>query len=138
MAQKLDLPLPELTCSSREEFTRAWMRFELVTAAKDWDTEKQLSIAPMLLRGKLVDIYVDFNTETKSDLQLLKDTLMKRAGLDSDSLMIGKEFMSCSQLPNEKVENYSKIAQPLHNLLKKEKNFSRNPEAQDAFEKLKQ
>ena len=79
---------------------------ELVAAAKDWDTEKQLSIAPTLLRGKLVDIYVDFDTETKSDLQLLKDTLMKRAGLDSDSLMIGKEFMSCSQLPNEKVEDF--------------------------------
>ena len=40
MAQPLDVPLPELTVDG---FQRAWLRFELVAKAKEWDTAKQLS-----------------------------------------------------------------------------------------------
>lgn len=65
MAEWLDLPLPEITT---EEFSRAWTRFELVYAAKEWNTAKQLSILPTLLRGKLVDYFVELDTTTKADL----------------------------------------------------------------------
>ena len=54
MAQPLDIPLPELTV---ESFQRAWTRFELVAKAKEWDSAKQLTVLPTLLRGKLVDRY---------------------------------------------------------------------------------
>ena len=86
-----DLPLPEITV---EEFPRAWTRFELVSAAKDWNAEKQASILPTLLRGKLVDYYVDLDAATKADLKLLKTALMKKAGLAQDPLMAGKLFIS--------------------------------------------
>ena len=64
MARELDLPLPELTSSGRrEDFERAWTRFELVAAAKEWDEEKQVTIIPTLLRGNLVDAYVELEDE---------------------------------------------------------------------------
>ena len=103
----LDLPLPELTDSSRENFVRAWTRFELVATAKEWNTAKQLAILPTLLRGKLVDFYTELDDETKQDLQLMKSALMKRAGFQSDPLVAGKSFMSCAQQPNERVEDFA-------------------------------
>ena len=69
-----DLPLPEITV---EEFLRAWIRFKLVSAAKEWNDEKQASILPTLLRGKLVDYYVDLDATTKADLKLLKTALIR-------------------------------------------------------------
>ena len=72
MATQFDLPLPEITV---EEFSRAWTRFELVSAAKEWNTEKQASIVPTLLRGKLVDYYVELDATTKADLKQLKMAL---------------------------------------------------------------
>ena len=46
-----DVPLPEITA---KEFLRAWTQFELVSTAKEWSSEKQASILPTLLQGKLV------------------------------------------------------------------------------------
>ena len=70
MAQ-IELQLPELTT---EDFQRAWTRFELVVAAKEWNEAKRLtivpSIVPTLLRGKLIliDFYTEFDEATKGDL----------------------------------------------------------------------
>ena len=66
MAQSLDIhvPLPQLTTKN---FSRAWTHFELVAKAKEWDTAKQLAVLPMLLRGKLVDHFVDCDEDTRGD-----------------------------------------------------------------------
>ena len=68
---------------------------------------KQASILPMLLRGKLVDYYVDLDTTTKADLKLLKTALMKNAGLVQDPLTAGKLFISCCQRSGEKVADFA-------------------------------
>ena len=88
-----DLPLPEITV---EEFPRAWTRFELVSAAKEWNAEKQALILPTLLRGKLVDYYVNLDATTKADLNLLKVALMTQ-----DPLTAGKLFISRCQRSGE-------------------------------------
>ena len=98
MAQ-FDLPLPEITT---EEFSRAWTRFELVSTAKEWNTEKQVMILPTLLRGKLVDYYVELDEAIKASMKLLKTALMTRAGLIKDPLTAGKIFISRCQHANEK------------------------------------
>ena len=72
MAESLDIPLPELNV---ENFKRAWVRFELVAKAKEWAAEKQLTVLPTLLRGKLVDHYMEFDTDTRADLRKLKFTI---------------------------------------------------------------
>ena len=53
MAQ-LELPLPELVA---EDFTHNWTWFE-------WNKGKQLAVIPTLLRGKLIDYFVDLNDAT--------------------------------------------------------------------------
>ena len=90
-----------------EEFLRAWTRFELVSAAKEWNAEKQASILPTLLQGKLVDHYVDLDATTKADLKLLKAALMEKAGLAQDPLTAGKLFISRSQHPGEKAADFA-------------------------------
>ena len=108
MARELDLPLPELTSSGRrEDFERAWTRFELVAAAKEWDEEKQVTIIPTLLRGNLVDAYVELEDEVKGDLGQLKLSLMKRAGFEADPLIAEKKFMARIQQEGEKVSDYA-------------------------------
>ena len=77
MAQPLDIPLPEITA---ENFKRAWTRFELVAKVKEWEGAKQLTVLPTLLRGKLVDKYVDYDAETRTDLVKLKVALEKASG----------------------------------------------------------
>ena len=98
-----EIPLPEI---AEENFTRAWTRFELVSAAKEWQADKQAAILPTLLRGKLVDLYVDFDDDTKKDLKKLKKTLMEKAGLAQDPLTAGKLFMTRSQRQAEKVTDF--------------------------------
>ena len=80
MAQ-FELPLPEVTV---EDFLWAWKRFELVATAKEWNPEKRAKVLPTLLRGKLVDIYIDLDDGTKADLAEVKKALMKKAGLIKD------------------------------------------------------
>ena len=103
MAQ-FDLPLPEIT---PEEFTRAWTRFELVAAAKQWSTERQAAILSILLRGKLVDHYVELDMTTRTDLKQLKTALMTKAGLTQDSLMAGKMFILRCQCPGRQAEDFA-------------------------------
>ena len=104
MATPLDLPLPEITV---DDFQRAWTRFELVAAAKEWNDDKQKVILPTLLRGKLVDIYMTLNGDTRGDLPVLKKTLMHQAGLLRDPLTASQSFMSRRQASGEKVSDFA-------------------------------
>lgn len=47
---QLHLSLPEI---STKDFERSWIRFNLGTAAKNWDEAKQFSIVHALLAGSL-------------------------------------------------------------------------------------
>ena len=58
-----------------EDLKRGWIRFEFVAVAKEWDAAKQLAVMPTLLRGKLIDFYVELDDATKKDLKLLKAAL---------------------------------------------------------------
>ena len=103
MAKWFDLLLPKITT---EEFSRAWTRLVLASAAKEWNTAKQLSILPTLLRGKLVDYYVELDTTTKADLKLLKTALTMRARLTRGPLTARRMFISRCQLPGKKAEDF--------------------------------
>ena len=81
MAVQLDLPLPELAV---ENFSHAWTQFELVAAAKQWNEAKQLTILLTLLRGRLLDYYVELDTDQKGSLRMLKAALMTKAGIGQD------------------------------------------------------
>ena len=87
-----------------EDFQRGWTRFEFVTAAKEWNANKQLAVIPTLLRGRLIDYYVELDDETKGDLRLLKVVLQERAG---DPLLASKNFNQRSQGPDEKVNDHA-------------------------------
>ena len=104
MAQPLDIPLPEITA---ENFKRAWTRFELVAKAKEWEGAKQLTVLPTLLRGKLVDKYVDFDAETRTDLVKLKVALEKASGQMKDPLVASRTFVTREQSQSESVEDFS-------------------------------
>ena len=103
MAQQFDLPLPEITVI---DFQRSWIRFELVSKAKEWDEAKWKLILPSLLRSKLVDIYVSLDDTARGNLEQLKKALMKQAGLVRDPLTAGQLFMSRNQLLGEKVRDF--------------------------------
>ena len=109
MAQ-FDLLLPEITT---KEFSRAWTRFELVSTAKEWNTEKQVMILPTLLHGKLVDYYVELDEALKTSMKLLKTALMMRAGLIKDPITAGKIFISCCQHANDKAEGFTNFLRKL-------------------------
>jgi len=104
MAQQLDLPLPEIT---KEDFLRAWTRFELVATAKEWSSAKKAIVLPTLLRGKLVDIYIELSDTTRADLAEVKKALMSKAGLTKDPLVAGKEFIARSQRRDETVSTFA-------------------------------
>ena len=104
MAESLDIPLPELNV---ENFKRAWIRFELVAKAKEWAAEKQLTVLPTLLRGKLVDHYMEFDADTRADLGKLKSALEKVAGRSEDPLAAARAFVSRDQGSQERVEDFA-------------------------------
>ena len=69
MAEKLGIPLPEITA---EDYQSGWIRFELVAAAKEWSPENQAPILPILLRGTLVECITKNNAKTvKKELAFL-------------------------------------------------------------------
>ena len=101
---QLELPLPELVA---EDFKRGWTRFEFVATAKEWDEAKQLAVIPALLRGKLIDYYVDLDDTTKADLKLLKAALEERAGKKEDALAASRSFSQRSQEQGERVSDFA-------------------------------
>ena len=101
---QLEIPLPEI---SAEDFSRAWTRFELVAAAKEWDTARKLVVLPTLLRGKLLDYYLDLGDDDKVDLKTLKTVLKKKAGIDHDPLMASRLFNERSQGAQEKAVDFA-------------------------------
>ena len=103
MAQ-MDLPLPEIT---KEDFLRVWTRFELVAAAKEWNAAKQATVLPTLLRGKLVDIFIELDDDTRADLTALKKALMSKAGLIKNPLVAAKEFITRMQQEGETVSRFA-------------------------------
>ena len=103
MAQSLELPLPEITT---DDCVRAWSRFPLVAAAKKWDVAKQLEYLPTLLRGKLIDIYLELDDESKADMKTLRSALAEKAGLAQDALSAARAFKERTQRPEEKVADY--------------------------------
>eukprot|EP00731_Ephydatia_muelleri_P037182 Em0411g3a len=104
MAEKVNIPLPDITC---EDFESSWIRFELVAAAKEWSQEKQALILPTLLRGKLVECYVELEADTKKAVNYVKEELVKRLRLCREPLEAGKLFMTRSQLERERVTEFA-------------------------------
>ena len=88
MAQ-MELPLPELVI---KDFTWDWTCFEFIATAKEWTAAKQLTVIPTLLRGKLIDYYVDLDDASKADLKLLKAALQESAGKKRNSYSCFKRF----------------------------------------------
>lgn len=103
MARKLDLPLPEISAESAQEFSRSWTKFTYVAAAKEWSEEKQLAVIPALLKGKLLDEYTSLLDEEKADMATLRSSLARRAGFLKDPY---KQFQSRRQQPGETVSSY--------------------------------
>jgi len=89
------------------DFQRSWTRFELVATAKEWDATKQKLILPTLLRGKLVDAYVQLNETTRENLGSIKKALMEAVGIARDPLTAGQAFMSRHQSVGESVRDYA-------------------------------
>ena len=110
MAESLELPLPELAV---EDFKRGWTRFELVANAKGWDAARQLAVIPTLLRGKLIDYYVELSDAAKSDLGRLKAALLDRTGVKTDALLASKQFTCRSQGPDEKIKDFAFVLKQL-------------------------
>ena len=111
MAASLELPLPELVA---EDFQRGWTRFEFVAAAQEWNAKKQLTVIPTLLRGKLIDYYVEFDDAIKNDLALLKAALQERAGKKEDPLVASRRFNQRNQGHDEKVADFADALKKLY------------------------
>lgn len=103
MAQ-FDLPLPEITV---DDFERAWTRFHLVADAKEWNEQKRLAVVPALLRGRLVDYFLEIGEEEKASLTKLKAALAERAGLSTDPLEAARKFMNMNQREKQRVADYA-------------------------------
>lgn len=101
---ELEVSLPEITV---DDFSRAFVRFELVAAAKEWNAAKQLAVLPALLRGKLLDYYLDLGDDEKATLKALKEALKKKAGIDKNPLKPSKLFNERSQGPQEKPVDFA-------------------------------
>ena len=104
MAESFDIPLPQITS---EDFSRAWTHFELVATTKEWNAAKQLVVLPTLLRGKLIDYYLDLSDDEKKDIKSLKAALQEKAGLKKDPLMASKLFNEQFQGPHEKAGDFA-------------------------------
>ena len=65
---------------------------------------KQLSILPTLLRGKLLDKYVEFDDETKGNI---KRALEKASGQTEDPLAAVRTFVGRDQNPTENVKDFA-------------------------------
>lgn len=104
MAGQIELPLPEI---STDNFSRAWLRFQLVAKAKAWDEDQQKTILPTLLRGDLLDAYLSLSDEEKDSLDTMKEALAKRAGVAKHPLLVCKLFSEKSQGAHQRVLEYA-------------------------------
>ena len=104
MAVQLDLPLPELTVNN---FSRTWTQFKLVATAKQWDKARQFMILPTLLRERLLDYYVELDTDQKGSLRALKTALMMKAGIGQDPLTAGRAFGTRRRGPQERAADFA-------------------------------
>ena len=77
---------------SVDNFEHAWKRFRLAAVAKQWQEEKQLQILPILLRGNLVDYYMDLGDDEKKLLEEVKQALERKAGILKDPIVAAKYF----------------------------------------------
>ena len=64
-------------------------------------------VLPTLLRGKLVDIYIELSKETRGDLAEVKKVLMSKAGLTTDPLVARKELIARIQRDDEPVNTFA-------------------------------
>ena len=64
----------------------------------------------MLLRGKLIDYYVEFEDDVKGDMKLLKAALEDRAGKKEDPSIASKNFDQRNQGQGEKVTDFASSA----------------------------
>lgn len=60
----------------------------------------------MLLRGKLLDYYVDLGAADRESIDKLKGALTQRAGLKKDALTAARTFVQRIQQPQEKVVDF--------------------------------
>ena len=91
----------------------AWIRFELVAKAKELDAAKQLTVLPTLLRGKLLDHFVDSDDDTMSDLKKLHAAHIAASGMLEDPLSAAKSFSAHDQRPDEKVADFASAIKKL-------------------------
>ena len=87
-------------------FDRSWKRFEVIAAANKWEGGRDLVILPALLRGKLLDIYMQLPDFDKADLATLTKALADRAGLTRDPLLSAKRFGERCQELRESVRDF--------------------------------
>ena len=85
----LDIPLAEITM---DNFEHLWTRFTLVAAAKEWPEAKQLIVLPTLLRGKLLDYFIELVDDEKRDVGTLKASLIGRVGLKKNVKTAAVDF----------------------------------------------
>ena len=96
--------LPEISADNLEH---AWKRFRLAAVAKQWQVEKQLLILPTLLRGNLVDYYMDLGEDEKRSLEDVKQALERKAGIKKDPIVAARYFNSRYQDDRERVMDYA-------------------------------
>ena len=104
MAGQIELPLPEI---STDNFSRGWLRFQLVAKAKGWDEDQQKTILPTLLRGDLLDAYLGISDEERASLNTMKEALAKRAGVTKHPLLMCKLFSEKCQGAHQRVLEYA-------------------------------
>ena len=75
--------------------------------AKDWNANKHLVVIPTLLRGRLIDYYVELDDTTKVNLKLLKAMLQERTGTKEDPLLASRNFNQWNQGLDEKVHDFA-------------------------------
>ena len=106
---KFSIPLPEICV---EDFEHSWTKFRLAVAANKWEKEKELTVLPTLLRGKLVEYYVSLEDEKKADPETLRKALMDRAGISKDPYRIEVSLTFLS-LTFQRLDRYFDNDRPL-------------------------
>ena len=92
-----------------EDFQCGWTRFEFVAATKEWTANKQLTVILTLLRGKLIEYYVELEDATKNDLALLKAALLDKSSKKNDPLGASQCFNQRNQSQDEKVTGFAAV-----------------------------